>query len=123
MASFQLNPYTDGPSMPDEPCITCTIVQWCGTPQFLDRLYALTAEIRKAWGNIAAEYNEKDPDFPLRTLDCVIILAMLVAGELVHVSNDVMQKDCADIAEYFCRYVRLIQKQMDYTHASQTIKE
>lgn len=109
--------------MPDEPCITCTIVQWCGTPQFIDRLYALTAELRKSWVDIADRYNEKASDFPLRTLDCVIILAMFVASELAHVPDAVLQKDCADVADYFCRYVRLMQRQAASEHAVKKTEE
>lgn len=99
--------------MPDEPCITCTIVQYCGTPQCIDPLYELTAQLRLSWRTIAQEYNTRVSDFPLRSIDCALILAMFIAGEINHFPKEVLTVDCADMAEYFCRYVRLIQKQTD----------
>ena len=111
MLNAQIDPAHEEISVPDEPCVTCTIVQYCGTPQCINPLYELTAQLRRAWGNIAQEYNKHVPDFPLRSLDCALVLGMFIAGEIDYFPQEVLTSDCADMAEYFCRYVRLIQKQ------------
>ena len=120
LIACEIHPETEGVLVPDEACVTCTIVQWCGTPQCIDPLYTMTAKLREAWKAIAQEYNETTTDFSLRALDCMLILAMFIAGEIAHVPQAVLQKDCADIAEYFCRYVRLIQVQAEWERSHTT---
>jgi len=108
-----MNGVQEGLGVTSEPCVTCTIVQWCGTPEMTGRLYELTGALRQEWHRLLATYNEDHPDNPVRLLDETLVLAMLVAGQLDKLPDAVLTPDCGDIAEYFCRYVRLIMYQTE----------
>ena len=71
------------------PCVQCTVVEWCSTPEQVEQCRELAQGMWRAWHDLAQGKE-------LRNVDKMVALAMFLTGELQTFPPGLIPYDCAE---------------------------